>query len=219
MPQPKSRSKSSRIPPAPPKHSRTPPPPLLKRRLPHLVIVLAVLIGATVALTAAGFAVAATQEQRDPFCGSCHTQPESTFLAREAPTGTDLASTHHGKDVRCIDCHSGAGVQGRINAELMGAHNALLWYTGSAVQPAKLTAPIGDENCLKCHAAISQARTMQNHYHYFLPQWQAKDSNAARCTSCHEAHITDGRSDIDWLNQPRTVKVCQACHSKLRDRD
>lgn len=188
-----------------------------RRSLPRFVIIVAIALAVGVVLVAGSFTFAATQEQRDPFCASCHTQPESTFFAREAATASDLASTHHGKGVRCIDCHSGPGLDGRVKAEVMGAHNALLWYTGAAVQPAPLTTPIGDANCLKCHDQITSVRTMENHFHYFLPRWQQQDPNAAKCTTCHESHTTDGRSDIKWLNEQRTVAQCQNCHAKLRD--
>ncbi len=187
-----------------------------RRIIPRVAIVLAVLVAVAVVLTAGGFTFAANQEQRDAFCASCHTQPESTFYTRETAGVSDLASSHHGKEgVRCIDCHSGAGIPGRVQAELLGAHNALAWYTGAAIQPAKLTKPIADENCVKCHTDISAARTMQNHFHYFLPQWQARDPNAAKCVTCHEGHSTDGRQDIAWLNEQRTVNVCQGCHAVL----
>jgi len=46
----------------------------------------------------------------------------------------DLASAHKADNTRCIDCHSGKGVTGRIRAELLGAHNALAFYTRTAVQ-------------------------------------------------------------------------------------
>jgi hypothetical protein len=195
--------------------STQPIPAKRKRRIPTVVIVLAVALAVGVVLTAGGFTFAATQEQRDPFCASCHTQPESTFFSRESATGSDLASAHHVKGVKCIDCHSGAGIQGRVAAELMGAHNALAWYTGTAIQPAQVTKPIADENCLKCHADVSAERTMQNHFHYFLPRWQAQDPNAAKCVTCHEGHTTDGTADIAWLNEQRTGAVCQNCHNHL----
>jgi predicted CXXCH cytochrome family protein len=191
-----------------------------KRRIPTALIVVAAGVAVAVVLAAGGFTFAATQEQRDPFCASCHTQPESTFFSREAAAPTDLASSHHGKEgVRCIDCHSGQGISGRVKAEFEGAHNALALYAGTAIQPAKLAQPIPDENCLKCHPDISAERTMQNHFHYFLPQWQARDPGAAKCVSCHQGHSTDGSQDIAWLNEQRTTAVCQQCHSVLRGGD
>ena len=122
-----------------------------KKSFPYLPVVLA-LLAFGVLMIAGGFTFAATQESHDSFCASCHTQPELTFYQRSTDAQpVDLASFHTTKDTRCIDCHSGAGVPGRMGAEMLGAHNALAWYSGTAVQPAKLTSPIGDENCLKCH--------------------------------------------------------------------
>jgi hypothetical protein len=103
------------------------------------------------------------------FCASCHTQPESTFFQRSVDTQpVDLASIHKADNTRCIDCHSGKGVTGRIRAELLGAHNALAFYTRTAVQPAKLTRPIGDDSCLKCHQNVTTQRDRNNHFHGFL---------------------------------------------------
>jgi len=63
-------------------------------------------------------------------------------------------------------------------AELLGAHNALAFYTKTAVQPAKLTRPIGDENCVKCHQNVLPNRNMNNHFTF--PSKMAVDGpNAA----------------------------------------
>jgi len=31
--------------------------------------------------------------------------------------------------------------------------------------------------------------------------------------SCHESHVTDGSSDVAFLNESHTTQVCQACHA------
>src|SRR5512135_1005353 len=99
---------------------------------PTMKIALAA-IGVVILLTASGFTFAASKETHDSFCASCHTQPESTFYQRSLdPQPVDLASAHTPKKTRCIDCHSGAGVIGRTQAELLGAHNAFAFYTGTA---------------------------------------------------------------------------------------
>jgi hypothetical protein len=186
-----------------------------KKRSPFVLLL--ALLGAGIVLVAAGFGFAATQESKDSFCSSCHTQPESTFYQRSQDAqATDLASAHHGKDVRCIDCHSGAGVSGRVQAELMGAHNAFKFFTGTAVQPAVLTKPIGDANCLKCHEKVTSEQANQNnHFHIFLTRWQTADPKAGSCVSCHSSHTTDGTVDIQFLNRDRTLAVCEACHASL----
>jgi nitrate/TMAO reductase-like tetraheme cytochrome c subunit len=78
------------------------------KTFPILPVLGAVLLAA-ILLTASGFAFAYTQEERDTFCSSCHTQPESTFYQRALDAqAVDLASFHTAKGTRCIDCHSGA---------------------------------------------------------------------------------------------------------------
>jgi len=172
-------------------------------------------------LVAAGFGFAATQESKDSFCSSCHTQPESTFYLRSQDAqATDLASAHHGKSVRCIDCHSGKGIGGRLQAELTGANNAFKFFTGTAVQPAVLTKPIADANCLKCHEQVTTGQANEdNHFHIFLKNWQSTDPKAATCVSCHSSHTTDGSVDILYLNRDRTVAVCEACHAQMGEDD
>jgi len=190
-----------------------------------ILIVLSVALLATVG----GFTFAATQESRDSFCGSCHTQPESTYLQRStASQPVDLASHHTLQSTRCIDCHSGEGLFGRLQAELLGAKNAFKWYTGTAIQPAPLTQSISDTHCLKCHQQVTQSSyVMKNqnfagnseaqngHWHLFLARWQIVDKNAGQCVSCHGGHTTDGDKTIFYLNEQHTISVCESCHQKL----
>jgi predicted CXXCH cytochrome family protein len=185
-------------------------------KLTLVVLVPLVLAGLGVVGVAGAFGFGAYQEEHDPFCASCHTQPETTYYQRS--TGAqpvDLASAHTGQKIHCIDCHSGAGTGGRVSAEMMGAHNAFLYFTGQALQPARLTHPIDDENCLKCHSQVTTARTQNNHFHFFLARWQARDPNAARCVSCHSGHATDGTVDLMYLNEQQTTAVCASCHQVL----
>jgi len=175
-------------------------------------------LGLAIVLVVSGFTFAATKETHDSFCASCHTRPESTFYQRSVdPQPVDLASAHTPKNTRCIDCHSGVGVIGRMQAELLGAHNALAYYTHTAVQPAKLTRAIGDESCLKCHQNVTAEASFNNHFHAFLPRWQAVDPNAATCVTCHTEHTTDGSAQLMYLNESTAGKVCNACHQVLRE--
>lgn len=211
--------------------------PKNQKRFPIIrYLLLAVFAG--VVLAAGGFGFAATQETHDSFCASCHTQPESTFYQRSADTQpVDLASYHTTQMTRCIDCHSGQGVAQRMRAELMGARNAFLWYTGQAVQPAVLTVPIGDQNCLKCHQTVTQRGfTPQeqitvpgvrgerrggeeggnNHWHELLARWQATSPNAGTCTSCHGGHSTGSTAQAGFMDGTTVQSVCEGCHQVLR---
>ena len=188
----------------------------LNPRTSLVLKIMAVILGVAIILVAGGFTFAATQEQHDSFCISCHTQPESTFYQREMDAqAVDLASAHKAKDTRCIDCHSGEGVSGRIQAELLGAHNALAFYTQTAVQPAVVTSPISDDRCYKCHQNIADKQDMNNHFHVFLPRWQSQDPNAATCVSCHQGHHTDGQIELNYLNRDTAIAVCDSCHRTL----
>ncbi len=173
---------------------------------------------AAVLLAAGGFSFAATQESHDSFCASCHTQPESTYYQRSlGAQPVDLASAHEDQQqARCIDCHSGSGLFGRVGAELLGARNAVAWYTHTATQPAPLTAPIGDGNCLKCHQqVITQTPDLNNHFHVFLTRWQAADPHAGGCVSCHSSHTTGATADTTYMAEAPVSQVCGACHSVL----
>jgi predicted CXXCH cytochrome family protein len=193
--------------------SKTPPKSKKSfKLLPTLLIV--GLVG--LLLAGGGFAFAATQEANNSFCASCHTQPESTFYQRSVDAQpVDLASYHNAKKINCIDCHSGDGLGGRLQAELLGAHNALAFYTGTAVQPAVLTQPLGDQNCLKCHQVVTKQTARNNHFHGFLARWQSVDAKAGRCVSCHNGHTTDGTAQNRFQNTVRSRAVCDACHAKL----
>ena len=95
-----------------------------KKKFPWVLVLIAA--AAAILLPAAGFGFAASQEAHDSFCGSCHTEPESTYLARSvAAQPSDLASYHTTESTRCIDCHSGIGITGRMQAEILGASNAI----------------------------------------------------------------------------------------------
>lgn len=169
-----------------------------------------------VVLTVSGFAFAAYNESHDDFCASCHTQPETTFYQRSiAAHPTDLASAHTASKVLCIDCHSGVGITGHLQAEVLGARNATAWLTNTAAQPSSLTYPLTDDHCLKCHQDLND-ESHWAHYHAFLPDWRAKDpTHVAACVTCHNSHITNGNASDSFLNEKDTRKVCDSCHLVL----
>ncbi len=154
-------------------------------------------------------------EDHNSFCASCHTQGEQDFYDRStAATPVDLASMHDSKgQARCIDCHTGPGIIGRYGGLMAGSTDLISYFSGHYPQPAKLEEPYPDANCLKCHATITQGQDMNNHFHAFLPQWQATDKNAATCVSCHLSHDKSGDPKAAFLNEKTTVAVCQSCHA------
>jgi nitrate/TMAO reductase-like tetraheme cytochrome c subunit len=212
------------------------PTAIKKKPFPLIPTLLAIAVVGVLA-AAGGFAFAAIQESQDPFCGSCHTQPESTFLQQStASQAVTMSSYHASKETHCIDCHSGPGISGRIQAELLGASNAFKWFTGTAVQPAVLLYPIADANCLKCHQNVTQRGFTPKesitvpgiraergggeggvgHWHQNLARWQSTTANAATCTTCHSGHITGGTAQSGFMVSQKVQATCDACHKVMR---
>ena len=171
-----------------------------------------------VAFSSGALALSVHLENNDRFCASCHTHPETTFVERATQQPADLASAHAAESVHCIQCHSGEGKAGRVDALKLGMRDALAFVSRNYTQPAPLTHPIPDENCLKCHGDIGQAQTFENHFHVLLPRWQqARPGQAATCVDCHSAHTTDGRPDAMWVSIEPTQKQCEGCHRIMCD--
>lgn len=164
-----------------------------------------------------GGAASAQFENNDSSCAACHTQPETTYVARSQSPAVDLASAHTAKQVACIDCHSGVGLAGRAGAITQGAQNMALFVSGHYASPAVLKNGIPDANCLKCHAEVTVENSPANHFHFYLARWQASDPTAAGCTTCHQAHQTGGQPANDFLQQVVTDGVCQECHASVKD--
>lgn len=131
------------------------------------------------------------------------------------PDAVDLATFHEQKQTRCIDCHTGRGVFGRVNGLMGDAADLISFYSGNYPQPAEMEDPLGDGNCLKCHDSVFAKQDMNNHFHALLPQWQGIDKNAATCVSCHGGHDKTGNVKIAFLNEQSTTAVCQKCHSTV----
>ncbi len=179
---------------------------------------------ATFALAASGFFVATRVEENDTACASCHSQPETTYFDRtQAATTRDLASAHahlSRRDdgtpaTRCIDCHSGPGLLGRVQSVSLGARDAFVWFSGRAAQLSVATFPIQDANCLKCHTTTPNDSSFDLHFHRYMTRWQQADANAGTCAACHTSHTTDGNAAIGFLQQQRTLPQCKQCHVAL----
>lgn len=174
-----------------------------------------------VLLPGTAIGVSVQLENTDSFCASCHTQPETTYVdaaqaARsQKDTATDLATFHAGAEqsVHCIECHSGKGITGRVDAITLGARDLTAYVKGNFPQPSPLTHPIADVNCTKCHADYAASNTFDNHYHVFLARWRSfAPDKAATCVDCHGSHIQDGQADISFLSEPQVTAQCNACH-------
>ncbi len=186
---------------------------------PRWLIALAILMAAGIVLGSGSLATAIQLENHNSFCASCHTEPESQFYQRSLAAPVDLASAHNAKQVDCIQCHSGPGFAGRVQAiASVAAPDTFAFYSGHYRKPATITVPIGDEHCLKCHADVTTRQEFDNHFHAFLSRWQAAaPKDAGSCVSCHHGHTTNGEATLGWLNRETTSAVCQRCHDTIRE--
>jgi len=164
---------------------------------------------------AAGIGYAAHLENHDTFCASCHTQPESRYYDLTQAPAVDLASSHAAAHVTCIQCHSGAGLTGRLSAmALVALPDLVAFQRGHYRAPAVVTRPLGDDHCLKCHADVTHRQDFNNHFHVFLATWQARDpGGAATCEDCHVSHVAGGDPRMGYLVEATAVQVCQRCHA------
>lgn len=132
-----------------------------------LVIGLGLFIGAP--LTVAGGRML---ESQPTFCASCHEERinfetwQSSGAARHHPT--------------CIECHSGPGLGGVLNAQLRGALHIVKHFAGAYTEPLHGTVP--REWCVQCHPSTPR-----------LEREHRRVSNFATrpCAECH-AHRPGG---------------------------
>ncbi len=201
------------------------------RRLLDWRILAGVIVAAVIAV-AGGVYVVSQNEQQDSFCGSCHTQPETTFLGRfdqamTSGTAPDLAAFHHrmvyprnssGQNIRCIDCHVGEGVVGRGIVLSLAAWDALKYVTHTDTQPAHVVFNVQNEACLKCHDQQvkvnldkpSKPFIIDNHFHYMLFE---KGAPSESCVACHISH-RNGTEANGFQFRDAIIPVCEDCHKQ-----
>ena len=120
---------------------------------PVRIACVAIVTGIVIIFASVGtVATAVHLENDDEFCASCHTEPEVSFVNRslaEEPVDLASAHAHYADAVRCIDCHSGAGTAGRVDALQQGATDLVAYLSGDYTEPAVTTNPLGDEPCFQ----------------------------------------------------------------------
>ncbi|HZD55860.1 MAG TPA: hypothetical protein VE136_04015 [Anaerolineales bacterium] len=178
-----------------------------------LILAGVIAVGLALVTAAGGTAYALNSENHDAFCASCHTEPENQFYQNSLQSPpTTLAAFHFQKNVRCIECHSGSGIFGRLQGLEQGAQDLIAYERGNYHHPAITTNPLGDGSCLKCHAEVTRNNSFNNHFHVFLAQWQSLDPNAAHCVDCHTSHSAAQEAQ-GYLTVATVQQECQACHA------
>ena len=154
-------------------------------------------------------------ERHDPFCISCHLHQEiyEKFLGPQGRVVT-LATLHHTeKGIKCIDCHGLDGLLGRTQTMLLGARDTLKFLSGYYQEPEKLTFPIPDLTCLKCHEEVKSVKEEQGSKQRFHGQLQHVKI-PTRCLECHLTHI-EGIRETLFLKKEIIDPICEECHKEL----
>lgn len=196
----------------------------MRRKTNYVLVAAPLCVGLLAALAVVG---AVGLENNDAFCASCHTEPEANFYRRTLTEPSDLASAHSNTGIRCIDCHSGEGVAGRLGALQQGASDLVAYLGGGYEQPAVTHHPVGEIGCVKCHTPPSRDNSVigdlnhihsQSHYHLveYAAAWQAASPNpAGTCVACHVAHSEGTIESLLWRPMRIVSAMCDTCHIAL----
>lgn len=195
----------------------------MRRLRPWLLL----LVVGGVVLLPSGWLVTDHLEHDDRFCVSCHL-PSGVPLHREKLRDfglrppDSLASLHakagnraHADGrFRCIDCHGGTGLGGRVRVKLLSARDAFWYVSGRFEEPKRMTWPLRDADCLHCHKTFRErGASSTNPPFHSLPVHNG--ALPVHCVECHLSHEKGGLADRFFLH-PRVVRAqCARCHSEF----
>jgi predicted CXXCH cytochrome family protein len=194
------------------------------------LLALAVLVGALAA--PGGFAVTDRLEQDNDFCNACHLapgQPLHLDIRRDfdAAPPRSLAAAHavagadHREDgaFRCIDCHGGASLPGRLRVKALAAKDAFWYAVGRFEEPTQMRWPLWDEDCTRCHPRFDEgeAAAWQTPRFHQLPVHNAE--LGVDCVECHRSHESDGDPEAFFVHAARMRAQCARCHAEFEEEE
>ena len=179
-------------------------------------------------LGAAGWAVSDSLEQDNDFCNACHVSKE-TPLHREirrdfdARPAASLAGAHavagaaHRDDgaLRCIDCHGGTSLAGRVRVKALAAKDAFFYLGGRFEEPRAMRWPLWDEDCRKCHASFAERSPESGRSPGFHELAVHNAGLGVGCVECHRVHASGGDPDVNFLDTGAVRAQCARCHSQF----
>lgn len=196
-----------------------------------MVIGVALLVAGAI-FASIGFVAGTTLEERDTFCASCHTVPESTYFDRSTTaltnvnsTVSDLATAHYrqaqtkNQDFSCIRCHRGnASLGDRLQTLALGARDTLIFISGKADSTIEKTtvdqSVLVNTACVSCHeATMLTFQGIQNHFHNFLPQTGELLAQGKRLSA------SVGGEGFRTVNVPLTCTSCHLAHKTVDTSD
>jgi predicted CXXCH cytochrome family protein len=191
---------------------------------PRLAILALAVLGAC--LGAAGWAVTDHLEQDDDFCNACHVSADLPLHAEirrdfDARPPASLAGRHAAvrltdrgdRALRCIDCHGGQGLAGRVRVKALAAKDALAYAIGRFEEPKQMRWPLRDGDCLVCHASFEAAGDDAWPSSRFHALSVHNVELGVACVECHSAHEAGGDPRAFFLHATSVRAQCARCHS------
>jgi len=193
-----------------------------------LAFVALAVLGAS--LGAVGWAVTDHLEQDDDFCNACHVSADLPLHAGirrdyDARPPASLAGRHAAarlagpddRGLRCIDCHGGKSLAGRVRVKALAAKDGLAYAIGRFEEPEQMRWPLWDEDCLACHASFEAAseQAAGSPGFHALPVHNVELGVA--CVECHAAHEVGGDPGAYFLHVASVRAQCARCHSEFEE--
>lgn len=159
------------------------------------------------------------------FCNSCHL-PDGTPLHTEIRDDFDgrppasLAARHadlmltsrpDSPSIRCIDCHGGVGLVGRVRVKLLSVKDSLQYLTGRFEEPEGMSWPLWDTDCRQCHQSFREKGEGFDGEAFHDKQLH-NIGLGVDCVECHTAHDAEGDPELWFLRAASVQLRCAQCH-------
>ena len=184
---------------------------------------------AAASLAGIGWVVSDRLAQDNDFCNACHL-PSGAPLHRElrrdfdAPVPASLAAAHarvqappHPDGFRCIDCHGGVGLSGRLRVKLVSARDATVWAFGSFEEPSGMRVPLGDADCARCHASFRPFQPGSGRSRGFHQIAFHNADLGVACVECHAVHRPGGDPASHFVRAEPVRAQCARCHAEFEE--
>jgi nitrate/TMAO reductase-like tetraheme cytochrome c subunit len=197
-------------------------PGRLRRRATLLAAAALGLVG----LGAVSWSASDRVERENSFCLSCHLTPEVRLhdavgrdFAERPPASLAARHAEAEADFRCIDCHGGTSWPGRLRVKLSAASDAFWYVSGHFDEPDRMTTPLWDEDCRKCHPSLGEKHARDWDSISFHEVVAHRENLGVACVDCHRVHDTDVDPEASFLHAGHVREQCASCHSDFRDEE
>jgi hypothetical protein len=189
----------------------------------------ALAVAAAIVAAPAGWMVSDALERNNDFCNACHLPSgEALHVAvREDFDGrppTTLAAGHGAAHppgpegdaaaFRCIDCHGGVSLVGRLRVKTLAAKDAFWWVVGDFEEPRGMRWPLWDEDCAQCHESFD-VKADADGDPAFHDLGVHNVELGVGCVECHRSHERGANVDAWYLKAAVVRQQCARCHAEF----